>query len=244
MRLTHQGRVVPEFRVARTLTNPGAHVKAILHTRYGPPDLLQFMELDKPVPKNTEILIRVRHDGLDRGLQHPQFHLRYQIHAAAGETHVWYREALEASDPRHRVSRRGGNSRQECYEVQGRDRVFGSTGIAGGGHAQYACLPEKGALAIKPDCLSWEEAVAIPFGANTASYFLRDLGHIQAGQKLLIIGASGSIGSAAVQLAKHFGAAVTAVCSGGNAELVKSLGAHKVIDYRERISQGAQKPSI
>jgi NADPH:quinone reductase-like Zn-dependent oxidoreductase len=124
------------------------------------------------------------------------------------------------------------------------DRVFGSRGIAGGGHAQYVCLPEKGALAIKPDCLSWEEAVAIPFGANTASYFLRDLGHIQAGQKLLIIGASGSIGSAAVQLAKHFGAAVTAVCSGGNAELVKSLGAHKVIDYRERISQGAQKPSI
>jgi len=113
------------------------------------------------------------------------------------------------------------------------DRVFGSTGMAGGGHAQYACLPEKGALAIKPDCLSWEEAVAIPFGANTASYFLRDLGHIQAGQKLLVIGASGSIGSAAVQLGKHFGATVTAVCSGANAELVKSLGADKVIDYHE-----------
>jgi NADPH:quinone reductase-like Zn-dependent oxidoreductase len=111
------------------------------------------------------------------------------------------------------------------------DRVVASTGMAGGGHAQYACLPEKGALAIKPDSLSWEEAVAIPFGSNTALYFLRDLGKIQAGQELLIIGASGSIGSAGVQLAKHFGATVTAVCSGANVGMVKSLGADKVIDY-------------
>ena len=111
------------------------------------------------------------------------------------------------------------------------NRVFGSTGMAGGGHAQYACFPENGPLAIKPDSLSWEEAVAIPFGANTALYYLRDLGKIRAGQELLIIGASGSIGSAAVQLAKHFGATVTAVCSGANTEMVKSLGADRVIDY-------------
>ena len=103
--------------------------------------------------------------------------------------------------------------------------------MAGGGHAQYACLPETGAVVIKPDSLSWEEAVAIPFGANTALYYLRDLGKIQAGQELLIIGASGSIGSAGVHLGKHFGATVTAVCSGANVELVKSLGADKVIDY-------------
>src|SRR5688500_4805016 len=103
--------------------------------------------------------------------------------------------------------------------------------MAGGGHAQYACLPETGALAIKSDSLSWEEAVAIPFGANTALYFLRDLGKIQAGQQVLIIGASGSIGSAGVQLAKHFGATVTAVCSGANVEMVRSLGADRVIDY-------------
>ena len=113
------------------------------------------------------------------------------------------------------------------------DRVVASTGMAGGGHAQYACLPETGALAIKLDSLSWEEAVAIPFGANTALYFLRDLGNIRAGQDVLIIGASGSIGSAAVQLAKHFGATVTAVCSGANVELVKSLGADTVIDYTQ-----------
>ena len=120
---------------------------------------------------------------------------------------------------------------KDVTRVKAGDRLFGSTGLAGGGHAQYACLPQKGALAIKPDSLSWEEAVAIPFGANTALYYLRDLGKIQAGHKLLIIGASGSIGSAGVQLGKHFGATVTAVCSGANVELVKFLGAHKVIDY-------------
>jgi NADPH:quinone reductase-like Zn-dependent oxidoreductase len=120
------------------------------------------------------------------------------------------------------------------------NRVVASTGMAGGGHAQYACLPEKGALAIKPDALSWEEAVAIPFGANTALYFLRELGNIQAGHQVLIIGASGSIGSAGVQLAKHFGATVTAVCSGANVDMVKSLGADRAIDYtKEDVTKNA-----
>ena len=95
---------------------------------------------------------------------------------------------------------------QDVTRFKKGDRVVASTGMAGGGHAQYACLPETGAVVIKPDSLSWEEAVAIPFGANTALYYLRDLGKIQAGQDLVIIGASGAIGSAAVQLAKHFGA--------------------------------------
>jgi NADPH:quinone reductase-like Zn-dependent oxidoreductase len=120
------------------------------------------------------------------------------------------------------------------------DRVVGSTGAAGGGHAQYACLPETGAVAIKPDSLSWEQAVAIPFGANTALHFLRDLGKLRAGQDLLIIGASGSIGSAGVQLAKHFGARVTGVCSSANVELVRTLGADSVIDYtREDFTKSA-----
>src|SRR3954469_16426120 len=110
--------------------------------------------------------------------------------------------------------------------------------MAGGGHAQYACLAETGAVAIVPDSLSWEEAVAIPFGATTALYFLRDLGKIRAGQELLIVGASGAIGSTAVQLAKHFGATVTGVCSGANVELVKALGADSVIDYtREDVTK-------
>src|SRR6266481_5205927 len=106
----------------------------------------------------------------------------------------------------------GTMSLQECETIE----------VAGGGHAQYACIPETGAVVIKPDSLGWEQAVAIPFGANAASYFLRDLGKIRAGQELLILGA---------QLAKHFGATVTAVWSGANVGLVKSLGADKVIDY-------------
>jgi NADPH:quinone reductase-like Zn-dependent oxidoreductase len=130
---------------------------------------------------------------------------------------------------------------QDVTRFKTGDRVVASTGMAGGGHAQYAFLPEAGAVVIKSDSLTWEEAVAIPFGANTALYFLRDLGKIRAGQELLIIGASGAIGSARVQLAKHFGATVAGVCSGANAELVKSLGADTVIDYtREDVTKNGK----
>jgi NADPH:quinone reductase-like Zn-dependent oxidoreductase len=130
---------------------------------------------------------------------------------------------------------------QDVTRFKTGDRVVASTGMAGGGHAQYAFLPEAGAVVIKSDSLTWEEAVAIPFGANTALYFLRDLGKIRAGQELLIIGASGAIGSAGVQLAKHFGATVAGVCSGANAELVKSLGADTVIDYtREDVTKNGK----
>ena len=100
-----------------------------------------------------------------------------------------------------------------------------------GAHAEYCCVPEKGALAIKPAGLSWEKAAAISLAGNTALFFLRDLGKIQAGQKILIHGASGAIGTYAVQLARYYGAEVTGVCSATNAEMVKSLGAGKVIDY-------------
>jgi NADPH:quinone reductase-like Zn-dependent oxidoreductase len=111
------------------------------------------------------------------------------------------------------------------------DHVFGSPGTKFGGHAEYCCVPENGALAIKPADLSWEKAAAISLAGNTALFFIRDLAKIQAGQKILIHGASGAIGTYAVQLAKYYGAEVTGVCSTTNAEMVKSLGAEKVIDY-------------
>jgi NADPH:quinone reductase-like Zn-dependent oxidoreductase len=111
------------------------------------------------------------------------------------------------------------------------DHVFGSPGTKFGGHAEYVCVPENGALAIKPADLSWEKAAAISLAGNTALFFIRDLAKIQAGQKILIHGASGAIGTYAVQLAKYYGAEVTGVCSTTNAEMVKSLGAEKVIDY-------------
>jgi NADPH:quinone reductase-like Zn-dependent oxidoreductase len=111
------------------------------------------------------------------------------------------------------------------------DQVFGSPGTKMGCHAEYVCVAENGALAIKPPDMSWEEAAAISLAGNTALLFIRDLGRIKPGQKILIHGASGAIGTYAVQLARHYGAEVTGVCSTMNLEMVKSLGADKVIDY-------------
>ena len=207
-------------------------MKAILHTQYGPPDLLQFKEVEKPVPEDNEVLIAIHTTTVSTGdcnVRNFTFvtkSMRPIAKLMFGVGRPW-KERILGTELAGEVERVG----KDVKRFKSGDRVVASTGMAGGGHAQYACLPEKGALAIKPDSLSWEEAVAIPFGANTALYYLRDLGKIQAGQELLIIGASGSIGSAAVQLAKHFGATVIAVCSGANIEMVKSLGADKVIDY-------------
>jgi NADPH:quinone reductase-like Zn-dependent oxidoreductase len=216
----------------RATHNKGTLMKAILHTHYGPPDLLQFKEVDKPVPKNNEVLIKIHATTVSTGdcnVRNFTFvtkSMRPIARLMFGIGKPW-KERILGTELAGKVAGTGKDVRK--FKVG--DRVVASTGMAGGGHAQYACLAEKGALVIKPDSLSWEEAVAIPFGANTALYFLRNLGKIQAGQELLIIGASGSIGSAGVQLAKHFGAMVTAVCSAANVEMVKSLGADKVIDY-------------
>ena len=207
-------------------------MKAILHTRYGSPDLLQFKEVDKPAPKDNEVLIKIHATTVSSGdcnVRNFTFVTKSMLPIAKlmfGIGKPW-KERVLGTELAGEVERAG----KDVKRFKTGDQVLASTGMAGGGHAQYACLPEKGALAIKPDSLSWEEAVAIPFGASTALYYLRDLGKIHAGHELLIIGASGSIGSAAVQLAKHFGATVTAVCSGANVEMVKSLGADNVIDY-------------
>jgi NADPH:quinone reductase-like Zn-dependent oxidoreductase len=207
-------------------------LKAILHTQYGPPDLLQLKEVETPTPKDNEVLIAIHATTVstaDCNLRNFTFVTKSMLPIAKlmfGIRKPWKARAL-GTELAGEVKRAG----KDVTRFKTGDRVVASTGAAGGGHAQYACLPENGAVAIKPDSLSWEQAVAIPFGANTALYFLRDLGKIRAGQDLLIIGASGAIGSAGVQLAKHFGARVTGVCSGVNVELVKALGADSVIDY-------------
>jgi NADPH:quinone reductase-like Zn-dependent oxidoreductase len=207
-------------------------VKAILHTQYGPPDLLQFKEVETPTPKDNEVLIAIHATTVstaDCNIRNFTFVTRSMLPIAKlmfGIGKPWKARVL-GTELAGEIKQVG----KDVTRFRPGDRVVASTGAAGGGHAQYACVPENGAVAIIPDSLSWEQAVAIPFGANTALYFLRDLGKIRTGQDVLIIGASGAIGCAGVQLAKHFGARVTGVCSGVNVELVKALGADSVIDY-------------
>ena len=207
-------------------------MKAIFHTQYGSADLLRLEEVEKPAPKDNEILITIHATTVSTGdcnMRNFTFVSRSMLPFAKlmfGIRKPWKARVL-GTELAGEVERVG----KDVTRFKAGDRVFGSTG---GGHAQFACIPEVGALAIRPDSLDWEEAVAIPFGANTALYFLRDLGKIRAGHEILIVGASGAIGSAGVQLAKHYGAAVTAVCSGANVELVRSLGADEMIDYTQQ----------
>ena len=207
-------------------------MKAILHTRYGSPDLLQFTDVDKPRPKHNEVLIAIHATTVSTGdcnVRNFTFVTRSMLPLAKLMFSVgrpWKPRVLGTE-----LSGEVQSVGKDVTRFRKGDRVVASTAMAGGGHAEYACLRDNAAVAIIPDSLSWEEAVALPFGANTALYFLRTLGKIQAGQQVLIIGASGSVGSAGVQLAKHFGATVTAVCSGANVAMVKALGADTVIDY-------------
>src|SRR5687768_1118147 len=194
-------------------------MKAVLHTRYGPPDLLQVKEVDKPTPKDNEVLVAIHVTTVSTGdcnMRNFTFVTRSMLPFAKlmfGIGKPWKGRVL-GTELAGEVESVG----KGVKKFKKGDRIVASTGMAGGGHAQYVCLPETGALVLKADSLSWGQAVSIPFGANTALYFLRDLGKLEAGQQLLIIGASGSIGSAGVQLAKHFGATVTAVCSSRSEE--------------------------
>ena len=206
-------------------------MKAIVYTEYGPPDVLQLKEIAKPTPKDNEVLVKVCAATVTTG----DVNIRGFTFVPPGFGPI-PRLMFGLRKPKRNIL---GTDLAGEIEAVGKDvrqfkkgdQVFGIDSNSLGAYAEYVCRPEKGALTIKPVNTTYEEAAAIPFGAGTALYFLRDLAKIQPGQKILINGASGGVGAYAVQLAKYYGAEVTGVCSTANMDLVKSLGADKVIDY-------------
>ncbi|MFW9851008.1 MAG: NAD(P)-dependent alcohol dehydrogenase [Candidatus Thorarchaeota archaeon] len=201
-------------------------MKVVQVDKYGPPEGLKFIELDKPIPKDNEVLVRIHATTVTYGdatLRRMRFPSRLVLgfflgglgkgkvlgHEFAGEIETVGKDVT-------------------LFKIG--DQVFGSTGMKGGAHAEYICLPEDSMMTIKPTNLSLEDAAAVPVGGNTALDILRK-GNIQSGQKILVYGASGSVGTYAVQLAKYWGAEVTGVSSTANLEMVRSIGADKVIDY-------------
>jgi NADPH:quinone reductase-like Zn-dependent oxidoreductase len=211
-------------------------MKAIVYTTYGSPDVLQFKDVAKPTPEANEVLVKVHAASVNTADLH---HLRadpFLLRLMAGLLKP--KNTILGADMAGRVEAVGGNVKQ----FQAGDEVFGDiSGCGWGGFAEYVCASEN-ALVLKPANISFEEAAAVPMAAVTALQGLRDKGQIQPGQKVLINGASGGVGTFAVQIAKSFGAEVTGVCSTRNVDMVRSIGANHVIDYtQEDFTQNGQR---
>jgi len=200
-------------------------MKAIISTKYGGPDILELHEVEKPTPKDNEVLVKVYAASVSTA----------DSMMRTGKPYIG-RLFTGISKPKNSIP---GTGFAGIIESVGKsvtsfnkgDKVFGENITTFGTNAEYVCVPEGGVITIKPDYLSYEEAAPVCDGALTSINFLKNLAKIQPGQKVLINGASGSLGTAAIQIAKYYGAVVTGVCSTTNLALVKSIGADKVIDY-------------
>ena len=202
-------------------------MKAIVNTRYGPPSVLEHAELEKPIPKFNEILVSVKATTVTTA----------DCLMRRGDTFL-SRIVLGFSRPKKKYQLLGTEFSGVIESIGNKvsifkpgDEVYAFRGFGTGCYAEYKCIKENASIALKPENMNFAEAASFVDGATTALFFLKDKANIQRGQKVLINGASGSIGSFAVQLANYSGAEVTGVCSTTNLEMVKSLGAAKVIDY-------------
>ncbi|TVX93775.1 NAD(P)-dependent alcohol dehydrogenase [Paenibacillus agilis] len=215
-------------------------MRAVVCTKYGAPDVLELKEVTKPFPKDNEIQIKVFATTVTTG--------DCRIRSFTSPLLLWLpmRIVLGFTKPRNPIL---GVELAGEVELVGKkvtrfkvgDQVYALSGMRCGAHAEYICMSEQAVVALKPDNASYEEAAVLPFGGTTALHFFRK-GNIKAGMKVLIYGASGSVGTAAVQLATYFGAEVTGVCSGRNIDLVQSLGAKHVIDYtKEDFTESAER---
>jgi NADPH:quinone reductase-like Zn-dependent oxidoreductase len=212
-------------------------MKAIVYTRYGPPEVLKLEEVPKPTPSEDEVLVKVHASSVNAYDWHLLTADPFLVRLMGGGF-LKPKNKILGADIAGRVEEVGRNIKQ----FRPGDEVFGDiAGCGSGGFAEYACAREN-ALALKPANLSFEEAAAVPMAAVTALQGLRDKGRIQPGQKVLINGASGGVGTFAVQIAKSFGAEVTAVCSTRNLDMARSIGADQVIDYtKEDFTQKGQR---
>ncbi|HJS20519.1 MAG TPA: NAD(P)-dependent alcohol dehydrogenase [Anaerolineales bacterium] len=222
-------------------------MKAILYTEYGPPEVLQLREVDKPTPKDNEILIRNHAASVNTGDIWARNFKAISPRKFSMPLPLWLpaRMYFGFSKPRINIL---GNEFAGQVEAIGKDvtrfkegdAVFGYRGQSMGAYAEYLCVPEEGLVTLKPSNMTYEEAASVPYGSITALNLLRKV-NVESGQKVLVNGASGGIGSGALQLARYYGAEVTGVCSTPRVEYVKALGADKVIDYtREDFTQNGE----
>ena len=202
-------------------------MKAVVFEKYGPPEVLEMKDIEKPIPKENEILVKIHASSVtaaDWRMRKPDPFLARMMNGLF-KPKKFNILGIELAGVVEEVG-------EKVTKFKPGDEIFGTTGFTFGAYAEYVCIPEDGSITQKPTNLKFGEAAVVPVGMDTALFFLKKQGNIQSGQEVLIYGASSSVGSYAVQLARYYGAKITAVCSSSNLEWVNNLGADTMIDYK------------